>query len=575
MANEGSHRDIARLAVAVAALVALAGSAARAQVVVPNAQTMAEGNFNNLHPFSCGDPSIHLDSERYQQVYLGSEIGTGNILEIRFRGDGTSSSSFGATTFPGVVITLSSTTAAPDALSTTFANNVGSDVTTVFSGNLTLSSAASMMVPRPFDITITLTTPFFFNAAAGKNLLLDVKIPTCQTTNKFDVQSTLSDSVSRVFTDVPGGGSLAAATQSDTAGLVTQFILNVPPTFTPTPTATNTATVTPTPTITPTPTLTPTNTPTRTLTPTPTITPTSTRTPSATPTVSPTATATITPTLTPTRTPTPTVSPTATATATLTPTDTPTATETPTRTSTATPTSTRTPTSTATPTPTPTVTPTPTPTPSNTPTNTPTVTPTPTITPTPTATLTTTATPLCPAAPRTGCRRPVASGKASLLVRNDLIDDAHDTLLWKWIRGDLTTAADFGDPVMTTAYGLCVYDSSAGSPTLAMAVTIPPGGTCAGNRPCWKSTGTKGFKYKDGALTQGGIRKIILRAGVPGQAKIIVKGKGANLPLPPLPFAQDPAVTVQMANTAGGCWEAVYGAPPVTADLQRFRDRAD
>jgi len=509
--------------VAVTALVALLGSAARAQVVVPNAQTTVEGNFNNLHPFSCR--SLTLNSERYQQVYRGTEIGTGNILEIRFRGDGTTDSSFGSTTFPGVVITLSSTTAAPDALSTTFANNVGSDVTTVFSGSLTLASAASMMVPRPFDITITLTTPFFFDAAAGKNLLLDVKIPTCMTTNVFDVQSTTGDSVSRLYTTAVDGVNLSTGTV-DTAGLVTQFILNVPPTFTPTPTATNTGTVTPTATITPTPTLTPTSTLTRTLTPTPTITPTATRTPSATATVSPTLTATVTstPTTTPTATPPPSSTPT------------------------------RTPTFTTTPT----------------------VTDTPTVTPTPTATSTTTPTPLCPVAPRTGCRRPLTSGKASLLVRNDALNGGNDALLWKWIRGDLTTAEDFGDPVNTTTYGLCVYDSSAGSPALAMAITIPPGGTCAGNRPCWKSNGPKGFKYKDGALTQAGVRKIILRAGVPGQAKIIVKGKGGNLPLPPLPFAQDPAIIVQMANdTVGGCWEAIYSAPPVTADLERFRDRAD
>ena len=96
-------------------------------------------------------------------------------------------------------------------------------MTTVFSGNLTLSSAASAAVPRPFDIVIPLQTPFSFNPAGGLNLLLDVTIPTCVSTTRFDSQNTLGDSISRARHS--SNSSSPTADSSDTIGLVTQFTI--------------------------------------------------------------------------------------------------------------------------------------------------------------------------------------------------------------------------------------------------------------------------------------------------------------------------------------------------------------
>jgi hypothetical protein len=156
---------------------------------------------------------------RYQQVYLGPEVGSGTITQIAFRQDGGGGGAFGPTTINGITITLSSTSAAPDGLSNTFMSNVGADETTVFSGNLTLSSPASLADPKPFDIVIPLQTPFPFNAASGLNLLLDVTIPTCVTTTIFDAENTAGDSVSRVS----ALDSSSATGSTDTTGLVTQF----------------------------------------------------------------------------------------------------------------------------------------------------------------------------------------------------------------------------------------------------------------------------------------------------------------------------------------------------------------
>lgn len=95
----------------------------------------------------------------------------------------------------------------------------------VFSGNLTLSSAASAAVPRPFDIVIPLQSPFSFNAASGLNLLLEIKFPTCASTTFFDAEVTSGDSVSRALTFASGSGSPTADIPPDTIGLVTQFTI--------------------------------------------------------------------------------------------------------------------------------------------------------------------------------------------------------------------------------------------------------------------------------------------------------------------------------------------------------------
>ena len=212
-------KGIAGWTLAIIALLIVVRPAESATVVVPNAQASVVGNGLNIAPFSCAAVSTSM---RYQQVYLGSEVGSGTITEIRLRqaaGEG----AFGPTNITGVTITLSSTTAAPDGLSATFANNIGADVTTVFSGNLSLSSAACGAGPCLFDIVIPLQTPFSFNATAGLNLLLDVTIPTCVIGNAYDVQDSV-DSVSRALAS--GSGS-PTASATDTIGLITQF------TFTP------------------------------------------------------------------------------------------------------------------------------------------------------------------------------------------------------------------------------------------------------------------------------------------------------------------------------------------------------
>lgn len=190
--------------------------------------------------------------------------------------------------------------------------------------------------------------------------------------------------------------------------------------------------------------------------------------------------------------------------------------------------------------------------------------------PTPTSTPTPTATPVpagaCASTPIPGCRT----------ATNSKLTLGNGKLSWKWLRGT-SVLGDFGYPVAgPTSYTLCIYGAEAGAPTLALRATVP-GNTMCGGTFCWKPTGVKGFKYKDAAGAADGITRMRLRAGS-GDAQIQVKGAGASLMIPPPADAnnlvyQDPNVTVQLRNSEGICWQAVYPGPAERISGTQFVDR--
>ena len=173
--------------------------------------------------------------------------------------------------------------------------------------------------------------------------------------------------------------------------------------------------------------------------------------------------------------------------------------------------------------------------------------------------------PNCGPVPLTGCRQPLAAKKAKLILKQK--GGSHDKLAWKWTKGEATAIADFGDPVHSTSYTLCIYDETDGVPALKMGATIPP--TVA-----WTAK-PKGWKYLDPALAFGGIKSVLLKSGKAGKAKIVVKGHGDNLAMPPLPLSQDQHVIAQLSNTVGVCWEARFSAPAVKSDASQFKDQGD
>ncbi len=97
-----------------------------ANIVAPNGLENADGNSNNVAPFSAGLFGLSNNS-RYQQVYAANQFGPARsifqISSIAFRLDagdapGPESDSY------NIQVDLSTTGLSPNGLSSTFANNV-------------------------------------------------------------------------------------------------------------------------------------------------------------------------------------------------------------------------------------------------------------------------------------------------------------------------------------------------------------------------------------------------------------------------------------------------------------------
>ncbi len=174
----------------------------------------------------------------------------------------------------------------------------------------------------------------------------------------------------------------------------------------------------------------------------------------------------------------------------------------------------------------------------------------------------------CSLAPRADCHEPFLAGKASLLVKTGT-PATKNLLKWKWVKGERTTLPEYGDPRAATDYRLCLYDDSG----LRLSATAPAAGTCAG-KPCWKTLGTSGFKYKDKELTPDGIQQLKLKTGTDGKAQILLIARGAGLALPDLSTIMQP-VTVQVRNADGACWSATYSVPATVHSSALFKDKAD
>ncbi len=172
----------------------------------------------------------------------------------------------------------------------------------------------------------------------------------------------------------------------------------------------------------------------------------------------------------------------------------------------------------------------------------------------------------CSAAPLTGCRGPVDSGKGKIDIRND-VPNTRDRLRWNWVRGEATAEATFGDPSSTT-YTLCVYDELG---ALSMTARAPAAELC-GTPPCWKAV-AGGFKYQDPFKSPDGVSSVRLKAGAEGRPKIKLKGSRLNLDPPALPLTSP--VTAQLQASNGECWEARYDSFIIRNDSTGFQARSD
>lgn len=176
----------------------------------------------------------------------------------------------------------------------------------------------------------------------------------------------------------------------------------------------------------------------------------------------------------------------------------------------------------------------------------------------------------------------VAGGISQLVIsnRDDVV--GRDKLKWRWkqpLDGTPILLADVGDPLMSTTYDLCVYDTTcAGDPpcpdpdtmsvsSLRAHVTVPPGGL-------WRDLSSKGrFLYRDRDALHG-VSLIKVKMGTaPGLG---VKASKTNLELTAINdtvfFEMDPRVIVQLVNSEGRCWSTTFETA-VRNNARSFRTR--
>lgn len=187
----------------------LAFNVSATPVVVPSYLENVEGNSNNCYPLSC-------TNMRYQQIYDASLFAGNNgiIDEILFRLDANASSGF--STIYDIEMTFSHF---DGAVSSVFANNLGSDATLVLDDSAyAAAGSTSSTAPNPFNIIFDVADTFVYDGV--RDLLVDIKIFSGSSNQQFDAH--YGDSgLTRIASF--GASSATSGGIGSSYGLVTAF----------------------------------------------------------------------------------------------------------------------------------------------------------------------------------------------------------------------------------------------------------------------------------------------------------------------------------------------------------------
>ncbi len=138
---------------------------------------------------------------------------------------------------------------------------------------------------------------------------------------------------------------------------------------------------------------------------------------------------------------------------------------------------------------------------------------------------------------------------------------------WAWRddrTGPVVTPGDFGNPVDGTRFALCVIESTAHGPRVAMVTRVPHAGLC-GDRPCW-SVLSDGYRFNGPGI------RLHLQYGMSKPAKITAKATGEDAGLASdFPLALPVALRLRR-NDAPTCWET-YVSQPIKNSSTQFTER--
>ena len=113
------------------------------------------------------------------------------------------------------------------------------------------------------------------------------------------------------------------------------------------------------------------------------------------------------------------------------------------------------------------------------------------------------------------------------------------------------TQADFGDPVAgSTMVSACIYDDNN---DLVADLTADLAGQMCGNRPCWRTSGSNGYRLKDKTGSHAGITSVSYKAGAANKSKADMKGKGLLPAGVAAALADDIRPTLQLITSDAFC----------------------
>ncbi|MEY3161010.1 MAG: hypothetical protein RIT25_1001 [Planctomycetota bacterium] len=208
-------------------------TAQQGRLVVPPEYTSTEA------PGSTGFGWGQGTTQRRVQWIYDSSYFTNNgvdhpilVNRLRWRANGASTVATG--TYSTATVSLAS--AAVDCLSpsTTFASNLGPDLTTVYSGTVTVA-AGQGLTPNNWYVDLQLQTPFLYNPTLGADLVTEITIPTGSLTGSTPIHDAAFNSSATPPLNILGGrvqSTTATATTGTTlvGGLVVlEFGFDYPP----------------------------------------------------------------------------------------------------------------------------------------------------------------------------------------------------------------------------------------------------------------------------------------------------------------------------------------------------------
>jgi hypothetical protein len=150
----------------IPALLALAAAAiAQSPIVIPNGLASTEGASSTAYPWGRGTAQIRVqyvfDSTHFTNQGVTYPI---LITNLRWRANGAATGVAG--TYSAMNVMMATCPVDQAAASTTFASNLGADLTTVYNGSVSVAAGAGA-TPNNWYVNIPLSSPFLYDPSNG------------------------------------------------------------------------------------------------------------------------------------------------------------------------------------------------------------------------------------------------------------------------------------------------------------------------------------------------------------------------------------------------------------------------